>query len=67
MVKNTVTNPSKAQGPRDRRTVRKAARYLRQWSACHGRTVHDQMIRGVSYGVGSGAISLLVIWIEARH
>jgi hypothetical protein len=42
-------------------------RYLRQWSARHGRTVRDQMVRGVSYGVGSGAVSLLVIWYETRR
>lgn len=52
--------------PRDA-WLRRAARYLREWPAGHGRTVQDQMIRGVSYGVGSGAVSLLVVWFEARH
>jgi len=33
----------------------------------HGRDVKGQMIRGVSYGVGSGAVSLLVVWWENRH
>lgn len=52
--------------PRDTR-LRRAARYLREWRARHGRSVKHQMIRGASYGVGSGAVSLLVVWFEARH
>jgi hypothetical protein len=47
--------------------LRRTARHLREWPARHGRTVRDQMIRGASYGVGSGAVSLLVVWFEARH
>lgn len=50
----------------DRRLPR-AVRYLREWPRRHGRTVHDQVLRGVSYGVGSGAVSLLVIWYETRR
>ena len=43
---------------------------LRDWAAKkaarHGRTVKHQFIRGASYGVGSGAVSLLVVWWEHR-
>lgn len=53
------------KGP-DRWTAR-AVRYLREWRARHGRTVHNQMIRGVSYGVGSGAVSLIVVWFQSRQ
>lgn len=42
-------------------------RYLRKWVARHGRTVQDQTVRGASYGVGSGAVSLLGVWIQSRH
>jgi hypothetical protein len=46
-------------------------RRLRNWAARkaarHGRDVKSQIIRGVSYGVGSGAVSLLVVWWERRH
>lgn len=49
------------------RWMARAVRYLREWPARHGRTVHNQMIRGVSYGVGSGAVSLLVIWFQSRQ
>lgn len=46
-------------------------RRLREWAAAkaaqHGRDVKGQMIRGVSYGVGSGAVSLLVLWYEHRN
>jgi hypothetical protein len=44
---------------------------LRAWAtkkaARHGRTVKHQMIRGASYGVGSGAVSLLIFWWENHH
>ncbi|MGW1171991.1 hypothetical protein [Streptomyces sp. NPDC002550] len=33
----------------------------------YGRDVKGQMIRGVSYGVGSGAVSILVVWWQNRH
>jgi hypothetical protein len=31
------------------------------------RHLRDQMLRGAAYGVGSGAVSLLVLWYEHRH
>jgi hypothetical protein len=49
------------------RWIARTARYLREWPARHGRTVHDQMIRGVSSGIGTGAVSLLILWIQARN
>ncbi|GAX57349.1 hypothetical protein SO3561_08919 [Streptomyces olivochromogenes] len=40
---------------------------IRDWMKRNGRAVHDQMIRGASYSLGSGAVSLLIVWFEARH
>lgn len=57
---------NKDQGGVDRWMVR-VARYLREWPVRHGRTVHKQMIRGASYSLGSGAVSLIIIWFEARR
>lgn len=56
----------------------RAIRRLREWAAAqaarcerafkrHGRDVKSQMIRGVSYGFGSGAVSILVVWWERWH
>ncbi|MFJ4152768.1 hypothetical protein ACIP10_35065 [Streptomyces galbus] len=45
----------------------RAVRYLREWPARHGRTVHNQVIRGASYSLGSGAVSLLIVWFETRR
>ncbi|GAA3591337.1 hypothetical protein [Streptomyces osmaniensis] len=50
----------------DRRLPR-VVRHLREWRARHARIVYGQVLRGVSYGVGSGAVSLLVIWYETRR
>lgn len=49
------------------RWMARAVRYLREWPRAHGRTVHNQILNGVAYGVGSGAVSLLVIWYETRR
>jgi hypothetical protein len=42
------------------------ALYLRKWARRHGRGVHAHLVRGLSYGVGSGAVSILIIWAERR-
>lgn len=57
---------NKERDPEDRWLAR-VVRYLREWPGRHGRTVHDQILHGVSYGVGSGAVSLLVLWYETRR
>lgn len=41
--------------------------YLREWPNRHARRVHDQMISGASYAVGSGAVSVIILWIQSRH
>jgi hypothetical protein len=61
-----MQQPNKDSLPRDR-WVDRAVRYLREWPRRHGRTVHNQMIRGASYSLGSGAVSLIIIWFETRH
>jgi hypothetical protein len=60
---------NKEPGPGGRRLTR-AIRYLRKLPGRHGRhgrTVQDQMIRGASYSLGSGAVSILILWMEARR
>jgi hypothetical protein len=57
---------NKEPGPGGRRLTR-AMRYLRKLPGRHGRTVQDQMIRGASYSLGSGAVSILILWMEARR
>jgi len=36
-------------------------------AGAQGRIVSDQILRGASYSLGSGAVSLLILWFEARH
>ena len=61
-----MQQPNKDDGPVDRWMAR-LLRYLREWPGRHGRTVHNQMIRGASYSLGSGAVSLIILWFETRH
>jgi hypothetical protein len=52
---------------RARAKLQAQADYLRKLRRRHGRSVEAQLIRGVAFGVGSGAVSLLVIWYETRR
>ena len=36
-------------------------RRMREWR------IHQQVVRGMAYGVGSGAVSLLLLWVQARY
>lgn len=32
----------------------------------HGRQLHRHALQGLGYGLGSGAVSLLLLWIQNR-
>lgn len=36
-------------------------RRMREWQ------IRQQVARGLAYGVGSGAVSLLVVWVQTRY
>lgn len=61
-----MKQPNKDRPPRDR-WLRRMRRYLREWSARQGRIVSGQILRGASYSLGSGAVSILILWMEARR
>lgn len=65
-VDTVSTKTNKGPGPSDSRRARVLA-YLREWPARHGRTVHQQMLRGASYSLGSGAVSVLIVWWQNHH
>ncbi|MET9445004.1 hypothetical protein [Streptomyces sp. NPDC006610] len=44
----------------ERRPTRLRRRLI-EWS------IHQHLMRGLAYGVGSGAVSLLILWIQNRH
>lgn len=42
----------------------RTARYrrrIREWQ------IRQHLVRGMAYGVGSGAVSLLVLWVQTRY
>jgi hypothetical protein len=43
---------------------KRLARYRRQLSEWQ---VRKHLVRGMAYGVGSGAVSLLVLWVQTRY
>ncbi|MYW49601.1 hypothetical protein [Streptomyces sp. SID161] len=50
-----------------REWAEKNAARVKRMAKRHGRDVKAQIIRGVSYGVGSGAVSLILVWWEHQH
>ena len=53
--------------PHGDRWLRRIARHLREWQQRQGRIVSGQILRGASYSLGSGAVSLMILWFETRH
>jgi hypothetical protein len=47
--------------------LRRIARDLRGKAARPGRILYGQMLRGAAYSIGSGAVSIIILWIEARR
>ncbi|MFC9891458.1 hypothetical protein [Streptomyces pilosus] len=53
--------------PRRDSRMRRTACDLRRRIATPGRIIYGQLLRGVAYGVGSGSVSLLILWWQSRH
>jgi hypothetical protein len=64
--RNTVEESNKDSLRRDRWLCR-TVRHLRERFARQGRVVYGQALRGAAYSVGSGAVSVIVLWFEARR
>lgn len=41
--------------------------FLRERLPGQGRVVYRQMLRGAAYSLGSGGVSLLILWFKARY
>ena len=47
--------------------VNRSVCHLREWAQKYRRDVNTHLVRGLSYGVGSGAVSLVILWIQSRY
>ncbi|MEU9998161.1 hypothetical protein [Streptomyces sp. NPDC050848] len=52
-------------GPVDNQVTR-MVRNLRKRLHLRGHRVHHHFIRGASYSLGSGAVSLIILWTQSR-
>ncbi|WP_290014442.1 hypothetical protein [Streptomyces sp. ZSW22] len=43
------------------------ATHLRKWARQQGRNLTGEFLQGVAYKLGSGAVTLLFLWWQARH
>lgn len=44
-----------------------AIRHLGKWMGQQGRNVPGEFLQGAAYKLGSGAVTLLILWWETRH
>lgn len=61
---------AKRQPKHPSRWVRRRAgtiRHLRNWIGQHGRNVPSEFLQGAAYKLGSGAVTLLILWWETRR
>ncbi|MDX3698054.1 hypothetical protein PV726_49565 [Streptomyces europaeiscabiei] len=42
-------------------------RHLRKWIGQQGRNVPSEFLQGAAYKLGSGAVTLLILWWETRR
>ncbi|MDX2631807.1 hypothetical protein PV381_35530 [Streptomyces scabiei] len=41
--------------------------HLRKWGGSDEHSVHHHFLRGAAYKLGSGAVTLLILWWETRR
>ncbi|MET9078618.1 hypothetical protein ABZX95_42330 [Streptomyces sp. NPDC004232] len=61
---------AKRQPRHPSRWVRRRAetiRHLRKWIRQQGRNVPGEFMQGAAYKLGSGAVTLLILWWETRR
>ncbi|MEU0413561.1 hypothetical protein ABZ307_38020 [Streptomyces griseorubiginosus] len=61
-VKRQPKHPS-----RWRRAGIETARHLGKWVVRQGRNVPGEFLQGAAYRLGSGAVTLIILWWETRH
>ncbi|MFG2794057.1 hypothetical protein [Streptomyces sp. NPDC048419] len=42
-------------------------RHAREWARRQGRDVSGEFLRGAAYKLGSGAVTLIILWWETWH
>jgi hypothetical protein len=60
---NRRPNHSARRGRQHTETVRR----LRKWFGRQGRNIPSEFLQGAAYKLGSGAVTLLILWWETRH
>lgn len=62
---NAKPPPRHLLGRNSRRAT--TIRHLRKWIGREGRNVPAEFLQGAAYKLGSGAVTLLILWWETRH
>jgi hypothetical protein len=65
-TETSVNSRSKHPGPANRRLEAIRA-HLRKWTGRGEQSVQHHFLQGAAYKLGSGAVTLLILWWEARR
>lgn len=57
--------PKEKDQPKDENQL--ASRMAGLWRRMWEWRVQQHLVRGLAYGVGSGAVSLLLLWVQTRY
>jgi hypothetical protein len=52
---------------RQARRLAATATHLRNWARRQGQNLPGEFLQGVAYKLGSGAVTLLILWWETRR
>lgn len=66
MTEPSANSQSEHPRPVDRRWA-VTRLHLRKWFGGRRRSVYRHFAQGVAYQLGSGAVTLLILWWETRH
>jgi hypothetical protein len=57
----TIDTANTPDEPKPESRTERFRRRMREWQ------IRQQVARGLAYGVGSGAVSLIVVWAQTRY
>ncbi|GAA1016853.1 hypothetical protein GCM10009564_53240 [Streptomyces thermogriseus] len=59
--------PQRKHPPRRDRRRTKTVRHLQKWIGRQGRNLSGEFLRGAAYKLGSGAVTLIILWWQTRR
>lgn len=66
-MKENNANPQPKHPFRWRGRRTKTIRHLHEWMSRRARNLSGEFLQGAAYKLGSGAVTLIILWWQTRH